>query len=102
MPVGTIRFDREALPGESFGSEVWRISYGVDVSFRSLGLARVLVQQGLERLAQTRAATCTVRALVKPNNIASMKTFESLSFTASRAACDDQTVSCFEKVLRSL
>lgn len=102
MPVGTIRFDREALPGESFGSEVWRISYGVDVSFRSLGLARVLVQQGLERLAQTRVATCTVKALVKPNNIASMKTFESLSFTASRAACDDQTVSCFEKVLRPL
>ena len=102
LPIGMIRFDREILAGENLPSEVWWISYSLDISFRGLGLARELVQQGLIQLANKKLHAHTVKAFVKISNTASLKTFENLSFARSTTAHQGRTVSCFQKVLGTI
>lgn len=99
LPIGMVRFDQEMLAGENLPSGVWWISYSLDISFRGLGLARELIQKGLTRLADTKAHAPTVKALVKSDNTASIKTFESLTFASSVVAHQGQKVICFQKNL---
>ena len=102
LPIGMIRFDREILAGENLPSEVWWISYSLDISFRGIGLARELIQLGLTQLAKKKLRAYTVKALVKTNNTASLKTFKNLSFARSTIAHQGQTVFCFQKVLGTI
>lgn len=102
LPIGMIRFDREILAGENLPSEVWWISYSLDITFRGLGLARELIQLGLIQLANKKLHAYTVKALVKTNNTASLKTFKNLSFARSTIAHQGRTVFCFQKVLGTI
>ena len=102
LPIGMIRFDREILADENLPSEVWWISYSLDHSFRGIGLARELIQLGLMQLANKKLHAYRVKALVKTNNTASLKTFKNLSFARSTVVHQGQTVFCFQKVLGTI
>ena len=93
MAVGNIRFERDAA------CEPWWLSYSLDAAFRGLGLARVLVQQGMQQLGHHTAQTGIVRAFVKTDNRASLKTFVALSFSETRTTHQGHDVYCFHKPL---
>jgi len=101
MPLGMIRFDRDVSAGGAPDHELWWLSYSVDVSFRGLGVARGLVKQGLERLAQGIGEPFIVKALVKKTNITSLKIFQSLSFAESNVEHLGETAYSFQKLVRS-
>ena len=101
MPLGMIRFDRDVSTNLKPDHELWWLSYSVDVSFRGLGVARVLVDQGIERLAGEVVGAFVVKALVKTSNTASRKIFSRLSFTESYSEHMDQAVCGFHKLVRS-
>ena len=102
MPLGMIRFDRDTLSESRSDADVCWLSYSIDVSFRGLRLARELIGQGLEMLVSDSGETCLVKALVKAGNIASRKSFAGLSFTETFVEHLGQTVSSFEKSVRSI
>jgi UDP-2,4-diacetamido-2,4,6-trideoxy-beta-L-altropyranose hydrolase len=71
-PVGQVRFQLQE-------ANTYTISYGLDLSFRGLGLSTQLVSMGL--LEHNKLAKhATYKAFVKRTNVASLKTLESLQF----------------------
>ncbi len=95
VAVGTIRFERET------DTDTWWLSYSLDAAFRRLGLARVLVEQGVHHLSRHTAGRGRVKALVKTDNLASVKTFVALSFSDTRMDHQGHAVHCFHTSLGS-
>jgi UDP-2,4-diacetamido-2,4,6-trideoxy-beta-L-altropyranose hydrolase len=93
VPMGTIRFERETE------TENWWLSYSLDPAFRRWGLARVLVEQGVKRMARHTGSTGCIKALVKPDNPASLKTFAALLFSETRMEHLGENVHCFQQSL---
>ncbi len=95
VAVGTIRFERDT----NSDADSWWLSYSLDAAFRRLGLAHVLVEQGVQMLARHTGNTGCVKALVKPDNPASLKTFAALSFSETRMEHLGHDVHCFQQSL---
>ena len=73
QPVGMLRMDCQDL--------VATISYSIDKSHRGKGLGKKTLEAGINLfLKESSHAVTKIEALVKPNNIASVKTFEKLGF----------------------
>jgi len=92
VPVGQVRFDAE--------EGAWVVSYSVDRSFRNRGLGSVLLGMAIERLAAEARGfgIGKIRALVRKDNPASSRVFETLSFGPAPAGRIDGVVySAFEK-----
>lgn len=70
VPAGQIRFDKDEV-GELV------ISYSIDHKLRGKGLGRKIVELGLEEIT---GWGNKIKALVKKNNPASIRVFETLNF----------------------
>jgi UDP-2,4-diacetamido-2,4,6-trideoxy-beta-L-altropyranose hydrolase len=70
--VGQVRFDKG-------NEEVWNIDYMLDEDFRGFGLGTEIIDRSLKKL-KSEEKRVKVQALVKTNNIPSVKVFEDLNF----------------------
>jgi RimJ/RimL family protein N-acetyltransferase len=75
IPAGQVRIDIEGPVGV--------ISYSLDNKYRGRGLGREILLQALEFLRVEGIALDYLRALVKPENIASQRTLERIGFLAA-------------------
>lgn len=73
--AGSIRFD--------ISEDVALISYLVDPKQQGKGLGRIILARGLEYLAANNKTVSRAEGFVIPQNLASVKIFERLGFTAS-------------------
>lgn len=75
QPIGQIRFDflKNSTPAEA------EVSISIDAQHRSKGFGKLLIQSGVDRLFQE-SNTQIVYAFVKPENLASIKSFELAGF----------------------
>jgi UDP-2,4-diacetamido-2,4,6-trideoxy-beta-L-altropyranose hydrolase len=73
VAVGQVRFERE--------DRAWVISYSVAPAFRGLGLGERVLTAGLRQMAGI-APGDRVVGLVKPENLASVRIFQSLGFAS--------------------
>lgn len=85
LPIGQIRFDNKG--------ETLLLSYSIDHDFRRRGYGRVIVELGVEAARMWRF--CPIKAIVKKNNLASIRIFESLGFAKRESEISDS----FEFVL---
>lgn len=83
LPLGQVRFVAKG------GG--WVVNYSVDATVRGLGLAKRLMETAMAALGCGRGALPII-ALVKPDNTASARVFESLGFR--RVDVDRQTAVC--------
>lgn len=72
VPIGQIRFDRK-------GTGEWEISYALGPTHRGRGLGAAMIEAGMEALHRAVGPVPLV-ARVKPENLASLRTFERLGF----------------------
>lgn len=70
--VGQVRFDMEH-------GEVWDIDYMLDADYRGFGLGTEIIDRSLKKLLSEEKRV-KVQALVKTDNIPSIKVFEDLNF----------------------
>ena len=78
-PVGQVRFER--TPVADMPDEII-IGVSVDVTFRGKGLASVLIKQGCE-VCREQWGAVAIHAYIKPDNQASIRSFEKAGFTFS-------------------
>ena len=78
-PVGQVRFERQ--PEADMPDEVI-ISLSVDASFRGQGLAHQLIRQGCTACWE-QWGDVPIHAYIKPDNRASIRSFEQAGFTLS-------------------
>ncbi len=71
--AGQVRFDKK-------NEEVWDIDYMLDEDFRGCGLGAKIIERSLKKLISEEKKV-KVQALVKTDNIPSIKVFEDLNFT---------------------
>lgn len=76
VPVGQVRIDiNDTLSGQE-----GVIDYSIDKQYRGLGLGQVIIEKAIQEVKQYRNDIKLI-AKVKPENIASKKTFEKSGFT---------------------
>lgn len=80
VPIGQIRFDRK-------GTGEWEISYALGRVHRGRGLGAAMIEAGMEALRRAVGPVALV-ARVKPENLASLRTFERLGFARIPVAGD--------------
>lgn len=84
-PIGQIRFDKE--------KDYWLIGYSIDREYRGRGLGTEILRQGILKSDKTR-----FKAIVKRNNIGSLKVFKKHAFV-TKDSNDPQLVDLkFERI----
>ena len=67
LPVGQIRYDKRE-------GAIWQIDFSIIEQFQGQGLGKKIVELSLDKISGT------IEAIVKKENVASMKVFERLGF----------------------
>lgn len=83
IPVGVIRFDNKA--------DYFLINYSIDQKYRGKGFGKKIVESALDKINKG----SQLRAVVKKENISSIKIFEKLGFKKNSET--DDSVFCFTK-----
>jgi UDP-2,4-diacetamido-2,4,6-trideoxy-beta-L-altropyranose hydrolase len=89
LPVGQIRFEIQG--------EIITIDYSLDELVRGRGWGRRLIELGLQAIARVGTDKYDIRAVVKHDNIASRRIFESLNFTEMQSGTSENF--CYQFLL---
>jgi RimJ/RimL family protein N-acetyltransferase len=76
IPLGQLRFDHEKKRN-------W-INFSIDKNFRGQGWAEVLIKMSIQQLIKDKLGIKEINAVVKPDNIPSIRAFEHNSFQLKR------------------
>lgn len=77
VPVGQIRFE------ESSDRNSFEIDFSIDKNFRGRGLGKELIRLGIDKHWKPSSSEAQYTAKVKPENLASQKSFLNAGFIAS-------------------
>jgi RimJ/RimL family protein N-acetyltransferase len=75
-PLGQLRFEHEQ-------KQNW-INFSIDKNFRGQGLGEVVIKIAIQQLIREKPGVKEINAVVKPDNIASVRAFEHNSFQLKR------------------
>jgi RimJ/RimL family protein N-acetyltransferase len=87
-PVGQIRFDKER--------EGYIIDYSISEGHRGKGLGTEILKEGIKILTETIHKPFTIVAMVKEENIASVKVFTNFRFAKTETVSkNNSTFNCY-------